>query len=320
MRLQAYGGMDYDSNVTLDNGSTPRISVAPGRRRRRLWRGDLRRRPRRRALHADARRALRPARLPPARRLGTMRTFRGFCQRGGSSASAGSPVRASESAPTSMLGDSSYLTQGAGSARPASGSAQRLGVVQLAANVEGDDYDDKPLFPSLERDGFGYGGGLRQFVPIPGYPGARGSGASGAGTATRPGAHRDALGFDGDFDRDNYSGGVHVDVPLFWSVSAELGPGCHGRGLRERQPDGLPLPALRRGRGTSDAAAARQAVRDRASRSSARSSSTSTSSCGWRYQDRRLEHPGLRLRPRHRRRDDPRHGVSDPALVQRRRS
>ncbi len=224
LRLQAYGGMDYDSNVTLDNGSTPGLSSdkddGAG-----VWgaviAGD--------ALAGDDHTLTLGARYHERDYLHLdkfdERTFLGFVT--GQLRFGRFALRASGVGSYLMLGDSPYLTQAKLEPDLLVWVGERLGVVQIAANAEGHFYDDVPLFPSLERDAISFGGALRQFAPIPGYPGARGSwGFEYDRFVTE--ADRDALDFKGDYDRHVYGGRVEADLPLFWSVAAELSLGVTG--------------------------------------------------------------------------------------------
>jgi tetratricopeptide (TPR) repeat protein len=224
LRIQAYAGIDYDSNVTLDNGSTPGVSsdrddgagvwgtLISGD----VWVGEEH------TLTVGARYHERDDFTLDAYDERSVVGFLTGQRRFGRYA-----LRASGVGSYLMLGDEPYLTQAKLEPDLLIQVGERLGVLQIAPNVEGHFYEDDPTFPSLERDAISFGVALRQFAPIPGYEGARGSWGF-LYDRFITASERDALDFEGDYDRNAYGGRVEVDVPLFWRVEAELSLGVTG--------------------------------------------------------------------------------------------
>jgi len=99
----------------------------------------------------------------------------------------------------------------------------RAGWLRGFAGTDWYEYDETPFTPALERDGFGWGGGLEHVVPIPRLRNAAFS-LRGSWQRYESQARRDELlGFDGDYDHDAYGGAARVVVALPWRVSAEWG-------------------------------------------------------------------------------------------------
>lgn len=99
----------------------------------------------------------------------------------------------------------------------------RAGWLRAFADTSWYEYDDEPFTSALERDGFGYGAGLEQVAPIPWLENASfawfGSWHRYDSDATRD----ELLGFDGAYDLDGYGGGARVSVALPWRLRADFG-------------------------------------------------------------------------------------------------
>ena len=219
LRAQAYGGMDYDSNVTLDSGSTPGVSSDDSDGAG-VWGAMLAADP----LVGDAYTVTVGARYHERDYLRLddydERTVLGFAS-GQVDFGGGLAGRLSALGSYVMLGNDPYLTQVKLRPELLVWLGPRAGVLQIAACVEGDFYDDDPPFTSLERDGVVFGGSLAQLFTIPGWSGGRGSwGLDYEHVLTD--AKRDQLGFQGDYDRNTLGGHLETELPLWWGVSAEL--------------------------------------------------------------------------------------------------
>jgi len=106
----------------------------------------------------------------------------------------------------------------------------RAGWLRGFGEADWFEYDEQPFTTALERDGFAWGGGLEHVAQI---PGVRGATFSWYGSWERfdSQARRDELlGFDGAYDRDGFGGGTRVSLSLPWRFSADLGVSF----LRER--------------------------------------------------------------------------------------
>jgi hypothetical protein len=214
--------MDYDSNVTLDSGSTPGLSA--DRDDGAAIYGAM--------LSADA--------LAGDRHLLTVgaryhernyldfdrfdeRTALGFLQ-GEIRIGARVTPRFSAVGSWVMLDDEPYLAQVKLRPDLLVFLGDSAGVLQVAASVEGHLYDDDPLFPSLERDAIAFGPALAHFFPIPGWSGARGSWSFGYERVITD-AKSDLLGFEGDYDRNVFAGRLDAELPLFFGVVADASVG-----------------------------------------------------------------------------------------------
>jgi hypothetical protein len=222
LRLQAYGGMDYDSNVTLDSGSTPGLSSD-----RDDGAGIFGAMVAADALAADDHTLTLGARYHERDYLDLHgfdeRTVLGFLQ-GQLRLHPRAALRFLSLGSWLMLDDESYLTQVKLQPDLLVQLGERAGVLQIAASVEGDWYDDDPLLPSLERDAIAFGGGLGHFFAIRGLRDARASWGF-AYERVITDAKRDLLGFEGDYDRNVFTGHVQADLTLFWEISAQLSVG-----------------------------------------------------------------------------------------------
>jgi tetratricopeptide (TPR) repeat protein len=133
----------------------------------------------------------------------------------------------------------------------------RAGWLRGFASGVRTEYAEDPFTTSLERDGSGFGAGLEHGAPIPGL---RGAAFSWHGSWRRflSDAERDPwLGFAGAFDHDAFGGGARLTSPLPWRLSAELGVSF----LRERYANRNLIDALTDdGVGTADASRRRDGV------------------------------------------------------------
>lgn len=99
----------------------------------------------------------------------------------------------------------------------------RAGWLRGFGDTDWYDYDDEPFTTALERDGFGWGGGLEHVAPVPGVENATFSWYGSWHRYDSDAKRDELLGFDGAYDQDNFGGGARVSVALPWRVSADLG-------------------------------------------------------------------------------------------------
>ncbi len=93
---------------------------------------------------------------------------------------------------------------------PAEGLSRVWGVFERRR------YQDRPSLSSLERDGLAFGGGLEHGLTLPRTPARITLGASWTRDATD--GERDALGFDAAYDRDRTAGHLRLAVPTVWQI------------------------------------------------------------------------------------------------------
>lgn len=94
---------------------------------------------------------------------------------------------------------------------------RRAGVLRTFATFERRRYHDPPLLDSLERDGILLGGGLEQILPIGLRPGAW-LALQGRFDRSRTNADRDLFGLEGAYDHDRWRSTLALHVPLFWQL------------------------------------------------------------------------------------------------------
>jgi tetratricopeptide (TPR) repeat protein len=99
-------------------------------------------------------------------------------------------------------------------------AGERAGVLRLYAAGERLVYEDEPLFSSLERTGWSYGGGLDHYLPLRSWPDAWLSLNVGYSRRDTE-ASADLLGFDGAYDHDQWGGRARAYIPLPWGVTAD---------------------------------------------------------------------------------------------------
>lgn len=222
LAVEAYAGLDYDSNVTLDSGSTPAVStdqsdgaVVVGA----AITGDL--------LRGDDYRVDLVARYHERDYFELIdfdqRTILGALNgqwRFGSRVAARLGVLGSYV----MLGEASYLAQAIARPEIVVWLGERAGVLQIGAHVEGDFYSDDPPISSLERDAITFGGSLAQTLPVPWLRGGQASFAF-AYDRVQTDASTDALGFEGDYDRNVYAFDLAagMELPFEVMLSAQVG-------------------------------------------------------------------------------------------------
>jgi hypothetical protein len=101
-------------------------------------------------------------------------------------------------------------------------TGKTLGVSRLWAEVERRDYRDSPLISSLNRDGARYSVGIEQYFRVPGRVGSLASlGFSVSRTNTE--ASPDVLGFKGDYDNRRARFEGRIQLPLVGPLRLELG-------------------------------------------------------------------------------------------------
>lgn len=225
VQVEAYAGLDYDSNVTLDSGSTPAVSSdqADGA----LVVGA--------ALAADAvqgddfvlnlgaryheRDYIESVAFDQRTLLGNVSGQWRFGPR--------FAVRLGGVGSYVMLGEASYLAQAIVRPELLVWLGQRAGVLRISAHVAGDFYFDDPPISSLERDALTFGGALAQLFPVPGLRNAEASWRFGYERIdTR--ATTDLLGFAGDYDRNAYAFELAGDVELPLSLTVAFSAGVMG--------------------------------------------------------------------------------------------
>ena len=222
LQLHAYGGVEYDSNVTLDSGDDVTGVPLDQSDFGFIWGS---------AVSFDALRHERGgislgALYDQSAHLDLddwdMQQFGGVVSTG---------FQVTERLASRLDGRVSYALRDtdpyllSGGLRPSliASLGERAGWLRAFAVTDWYEYDEEPFTTALERDGFAWGGGLEHVLPIPGL---RNIGFSLRGSWQRyeSEAERDVLlGFDGDYDYDAFGGGARLDVALPWRVSAEWG-------------------------------------------------------------------------------------------------
>ena len=151
-------------------------------------------------------------------------------------------------------------------------SARRAGVAAPHADGERLDYDDAPLFESLERSGWSYGGGAEHLLP---FASERGGWIAWGGCYLRrdTDATRDELGFAGAYDDDRWRGSLRGAIPLPFQIRARAELVFDAELYANRNV----IDALTRGSALAGAGATSSGAR--ASRSGGRSTAASSSSC-----------------------------------------
>lgn len=119
------------------------------------------------------------------------------------------------------LADDPYLLEGALQPSLLVALGGRAGFLRLHGLGQRLDYQQDPIFSSLDRDGWRYGGGLEQIVPLPLPEGAWLSWGGGY-TRRDTEASRDLLGFDGAYDHQRWGALGRLHLPLVWRVQGEL--------------------------------------------------------------------------------------------------
>ncbi len=98
---------------------------------------------------------------------------------------------------------------------------RRAGLSRVYGEVARINYHTPPTFPSLERDSTTYRGGLEHFLRLPFRKGAWLSlGGTVARTNTK--ASTDAFGLEGDYDNDATRSSFRVHLPLVWGIEADV--------------------------------------------------------------------------------------------------
>ena len=121
------------------------------------------------------------------------------------------------------LGNDPYLLSGGLNPSLVFRLGPRLGWLRAFGNTGWYGYEDEPISPALERDGFAFGTGLEHGVRIPGLENALFSWFGSWGRYDSEASRDPLLGFEGDYDRDGYGGGARVSTALPWRFSADLG-------------------------------------------------------------------------------------------------
>ena len=222
IQLQGYGGVEYDSNVTLDSGDD--FTGLPSNRSDVgfLWGS---------GISVDAVRGERYsvsiggnydqlAYLDHS--AWDMQQFGGALSTGWQVAERWG-VRFDGRVSYARLDRDPYLLSGGLRPSLLFSLGPRAGWLRGFGGADWLEYDEKPFTTALERDGIAYGGGMEHVAPIPGLRGATFS-WYGSWERFDSQARRDELlGFGGAYDRDGYGGGTRVSLSLPWRLSADLG-------------------------------------------------------------------------------------------------
>ena len=121
------------------------------------------------------------------------------------------------------LDESPYLVRGALTPSLYVGLGGHRGALRLGALGEYLDYEEDPIFDSLERSGWEYGGVAEHVIPLAVFTERPKVWLSWGGGYSRrdTGASRDELGFASAYDRDRWRGSVRLQVPLPFGISAD---------------------------------------------------------------------------------------------------
>ena len=116
------------------------------------------------------------------------------------------------------LGDARYAESRA--LRPAVFFAlgEQAGVSSVYGQWERVSYFDEPTLSSLDQDGRWLALGVEHTLPLPGLPGALAT-FGGRFANLDTGASRDLLGFESAYDQNVWTGSVALSVPLFWRTT-----------------------------------------------------------------------------------------------------
>ena len=220
IRVEAFSGVSYDSNVVLDSGT-----YVPGLSRDRDdgrydWGA---------AITADALRGDAGA-VSVGYRYDGSRHFElyeydtqshlGFVS-GRWRAAGPAMLRLDGLFRYATLGDDPYLSNATLRPNLYVTLGPRAGVLHLFAEGQWLEYEDAPLVPSLERDGWSYGAGLEHAVSLPHWRGAWALlGVDFARLDTD--GRVDALGFDSAYDHDRWRGMLRLHLPLWWELRSDV--------------------------------------------------------------------------------------------------
>ena len=141
----------------------------------------------------------------------------------------------------SWLGGEPYVLYGAVVPSLFVGLGERWGVLRLAARVEPIDYEERPLFGALDRDGIGYGASLTQLVPLGALGPVEASRLSiGAGYwRLDTEGRKSPAPFDAAYDHDSFHAHLGVRSALPWQLEAELVGRIRGEYYDHRNVVGL---------------------------------------------------------------------------------
>jgi len=218
--LFAVGGVEYDTNVTLDNelglqsGSDDRDDVSG------VWSagGTFR------AYQGE-----RTAVTLGYRYDGSAHTDLLAYDAQGQLGVASLAYRAFERVTLRLDGTFSYLRLGGSSyghtraLRPAVffSLGDEIGTTSVYGTWERSSYDDEPSLSSLDQDGRWYSLGVDHTIEVPGLEGTFVT-VGGRWATLDTGSSDDLFGFDSAYDHDRWSAGFAVSAPLPWQVSLGL--------------------------------------------------------------------------------------------------
>jgi Tfp pilus assembly protein PilF len=222
LRLQAYGGFEYDSNTTLDSGddftglptdqsdgdffwgSGFVLDAVRGERFGVSLRGNY-----------DQSAHLELEDWDSQQFGGTLAAAWQATERIG--------LRVDGRIAHASLGGDPYLLSGGVRSNLFFSLGPRAGWLRGFGETTWYGYEEKPFSSALERDGFAYGSGLEHVVPVPGL---RETSFSWYGSWARfdsEGVHDDLLGFGNAYDRTGFGGGARMGTLLPGRIYAEAG-------------------------------------------------------------------------------------------------
>ncbi|HVH18715.1 MAG TPA: tetratricopeptide repeat protein [Myxococcota bacterium] len=126
----------------------------------------------------------------------------------------------------------------------------QAGVLHLYAVGQRDEFEDEPLFESLERDSWSYGAGAEHMLRL-GHERDAWLSLGGRWGQRTTDAQKDLLGFEGAYDADLWQGALRASTSLPFEIraraelffDAELG---HNRNIIDALSEGPDSPARRR--------------------------------------------------------------------------
>jgi tetratricopeptide (TPR) repeat protein len=98
---------------------------------------------------------------------------------------------------------------------------ERAGLSRLYARVERLNYHEAPLFKSLEQGGTTYSLGIKHYISLP-WPRQAWASLGTELSRLNSTASRDALGFKGAFDNRRGDGELRLHLPLVWQLEADV--------------------------------------------------------------------------------------------------
>jgi tetratricopeptide (TPR) repeat protein len=103
------------------------------------------------------------------------------------------------------------------------GLGPRAGWLRAFGDTSWYGYDETPISPALERDGFAFGSGLEHGFRVPGLRDTVFTWFGSWGRFDSEASRDESLGFEGDYDRTSYGGGARVSTLLPWRIAMHFG-------------------------------------------------------------------------------------------------